>query len=39
MFYEIAPQASFRRERDFDVAPGILFRMEIILGRFEGVGV
>ncbi len=39
MFYEIAPQASFRRERDFDVAPGILFRLEMIFGRYEGDGV
>jgi hypothetical protein len=38
-FYEIAPQVSFRRDRDFDVAPGILFRFEMILGRYEGVGV
>lgn len=38
-FYEIAPQASFRRDRDFDVAPGILFRLEMILGRYEGLGV
>lgn len=39
MFYEIAPQASFRRERDFDVAPGILFRLEMIFGWYEGDGV
>ena len=38
MFYEVAPQASFRRERDFDVAPGILFRLEMFFGWYEGDG-
>jgi hypothetical protein len=39
MFYEIAPHASYRRERDFDFTPGILFRFEMIFGRYEGTGV
>lgn len=39
MFYEIAPQVSYRRERDFDFMPGILLRLEMIFGRYEGTGV
>jgi hypothetical protein len=39
LFYEIAPQARFPRDRDFDFTPGILFRLEMIFGRFEGTGV
>jgi hypothetical protein len=39
LFYEIAPQARFPRDRDFDFTPGILFRLEMIFGRYEGMGV
>jgi hypothetical protein len=39
LFYEIAPQLSSRRERDFDPAPGILFRLEMIFGHYQGAGV
>ncbi len=35
MFFEIAPQASFRRERDFDLAPGVLLRFEMIFGHVK----
>jgi hypothetical protein len=39
LFFEVAPQASLRRDRDFDLTSGVLFRLEMILGRFEGMGV
>lgn len=39
MFVEAAPYASFRRERDFDYTPGILLRLEMFFGRWEGIGV
>jgi hypothetical protein len=39
MFLEAAPYASFRRERDFDYTPGILLRLEMFFGRWEGIGL
>jgi hypothetical protein len=33
LFYEIAPQIRYPRERSFDDTPGILFRLEIFFGR------
>jgi hypothetical protein len=38
MFYEVAPYASFRRDQDFDFTPGILLRLEMFFGKYEGVG-
>ncbi|HAK61171.1 MAG TPA: hypothetical protein DCO77_12465 [Nitrospiraceae bacterium] len=32
LFYELAPQFKFTRERDFAMIPGILFRIEMIFG-------
>lgn len=32
LFYEIAPQVRFPRDRNFDVTPGILFRIEMFFG-------
>lgn len=34
IFGEIAPQISWRRERDFDGKPGVLMRLEAIFGRW-----
>jgi hypothetical protein len=34
MFLEIAPQVRFPRDRGFEFTPGILFRLEIIFGRY-----
>lgn len=39
LFYEIAPQARFPRDRDFDFTPGILFRLEMIFGRYGSTGM
>ena len=33
LFFEVAPQASFPEEDDFDFTPGILFRLESIIGK------
>jgi len=38
-FYEVAPYASYRADRDFDFTPGIMFRVEMFFGRWEGVGM
>jgi len=32
LFYEISPQVRFPRDRNFDVTPGILFRIEMFFG-------
>ncbi len=32
LFYEITPQVRFPRDRNFDVTPGILFRIEMFFG-------
>lgn len=33
LFFEVAPQASFPESKDFDFTPGILFRLESIIGK------
>ncbi len=38
MFFEVAPYASYRRDQDFDFTPGILLRLEMFFGKYEGVG-
>jgi hypothetical protein len=35
LFFEIVPQLSFPRERDFEAVPGILLRIEGIFGYLE----
>lgn len=35
LFFEVAPQTRFPRERDFDFTPGILFRLEAVFGRYQ----
>lgn len=35
LFYEIAPQLTFPRERDYRQTPGILLRLEAIFGSYE----
>jgi len=35
LFYELAPQCRFSRERDFAMVPGILFRIEVVFGRVK----
>jgi hypothetical protein len=37
MFLEISPQARFPRDRGFEFTPGILFRFEVIFGRFGSI--
>jgi hypothetical protein len=37
MFLEIAPQARFPRDRGFEFTPGILFRLEVIFGRYGSI--
>jgi hypothetical protein len=32
LFYEVSPQLRFPRDRNFDVTPGILFRIEMFFG-------
>jgi len=32
LFAEVAPQVAFRNEDDFDTTPGVLFKLEVILG-------
>jgi hypothetical protein len=34
LFYEIIPQVSFPRERDFEATPGILLRLEMLFGHY-----
>jgi hypothetical protein len=34
LFYEIAPQSRFPRDRSFTATPGILFRIEVVFGVF-----
>lgn len=34
LFFEIAPQARYPRERSFDFTPGILFRLEAVFGKY-----
>ncbi len=33
LFFEISPQARFPRDHNFDILPGILFRLEVFFGR------
>ncbi len=35
LFFEVAPQTRFPRERDFDFTPGVLFRLEAVFGRYQ----
>jgi hypothetical protein len=37
MFLEFAPQARFPRDRGFEFTPGILFRLEVIFGRYGSI--
>lgn len=34
LYADLAPQARFPRDRDFDLVPGILFRVEILFGKY-----
>lgn len=33
LFFEVAPQVRFPRDRDFDMTPGVLFKFEMFFGR------
>lgn len=35
LFFEIAPQTRYPRERDFNATPGILFRLEMVFGEYR----
>jgi hypothetical protein len=37
LFFELAPQYRFPRDRSFDAVPGILFRLDIMLGGYRGL--
>lgn len=37
LFYEIVPQLSFPRERDFESTPGIFLRLEVLFGDYPRV--
>ena len=32
LFFDVAPQAAFLKDRDFNISPGIIFRLEMIFG-------
>jgi hypothetical protein len=34
LFFEVAPQYRFPRDRSFEATPGILFRLEAMFGHF-----
>ncbi len=35
LFFEIAPQCRFPRDRSFDATPGILFMLEMVFGQYK----
>jgi hypothetical protein len=35
LYFDIAPQARFPRDRGFDLVPGILFRIEMLFGKYS----
>ncbi len=35
LFFEIAPQAAFLKERSFKISPGMIFRLEVIFGYYR----
>ena len=37
LFFEIAPQYRFSRDRSFDATPGILFRLEMVFGDIAAI--
>jgi hypothetical protein len=32
LFFEVAPQAAFLKDRDFNISPGIIFRLDMLFG-------
>ncbi len=34
LFYEVGPQYSFPQEKDYDFVPGIMFKLDVILGHY-----
>lgn len=36
MFVDVAPQLAFLKERDYSLSPGIIFRLEMLFGYFQG---
>jgi len=37
LYFEVAPQYRFPRDRSFDHTPGILFRLEAIFGEYKSM--
>jgi hypothetical protein len=35
MFIDVAPQIAFLNDRDYDVSPGIIFRLEMLFGYYD----
>lgn len=35
MYFEVSPQLAFPREHNYDIRPGILLRLDIIIGHFK----